>query len=405
MRRLPCAIGLYVTGMPRIMTDATEAIALRSDHEDLSERLILYGAWVDSIIEFAAGETEKTFSLTTEADSVNEGDGWLAVSVLERNSAPYVLGASSRAQVDVRDDDIPTVGLNRPVGPTNLTLSADGTTWEGEIQEGEEFTFSLNCSGVTEFSGRPDLLAVAYSRILYSNHPAFYGDEHQHYLGDLGKNHADLVSLACDRTGRSSSPGLFVGPDNGVFELELVPQEDLIPISGRPGRFQTELFAEMRREYNEARTAADAAGGRITARNIFSSGRIGDFASRFFCRDGQLRYCPSYQVGTVNKIRLEVINRDPTILIEAESTSVTEGETVTFVLRRLWADDLLALVAPLSETVVYLRAYQDGSYVTSALPSQVTFGRNETRKEIEFETVDDRAFAEDGSVTIELLAG
>ena len=393
-------VGLYVSGMPRIMTEATEAIALRSDHEDLSERLFLHGAWVDAIVEFAAGETEKAFSLTTEADSVNEGDGWLAVSVLERNSAPYAAGASIRAEVHVRDDDTPTVSLNRPVGPTNLTLSEDGTTWEGEIPEGAQFTFSLNCSGVTEFSGRPDVFAVAYSRILHSNHPAFYGDVNQNFLG---QNHADLRALGCDHSVSSSSPGLFVGPDNGVFEIELVPHGDLLPISGQPGHFHTALFAELHREYNEARTAADAVGARITARNIFSSDRIGDFVSRYYCRDDQLQYCPSYQVGTVNKIRLEVINRDPTILIEAESTSVAEGDTVRFILTRLWADDLVALAAPLSDTVVYLRAYQDGSYVTGALPSQITFGRNEVRKEIELETVDDRAFADDGSVTIELL--
>ena len=393
-------VGLYVTGMPRIMTEATEAIALRSDHEDLSQRLVLHGAWVDSIIEFAAGETEKTFSLTTEADSLNEGDGWLAVSLLERRFAPYTLGASSRAEVHVRDDDIPTVSLNRPVGPTNLRLSEDGTTWEGEISEGAQFTFSLNCAGVTEFSGRPDALAVAYSRILHSNHPAFYGDVNQNFLG---QNHADLRPIGCNHTVSSSTPELFVGPDNGVVEIELVPHTDLLPISGEPGLFHTALFAELHREYQEARTAADAAGARITARNIFSSDRIGDFDSRYNCRDYQLQYCPTYQSGTVNKIRLEVINRDPTILIEAESRSVGEGDTVRFILTRLWADDLLALATPLSDTVVYLRAYQNGSYVTSALPSQVTFGQNETRKEIELETVDDRAFSEDGSVTIELL--
>ena len=74
-------VGLYVTGLPKIMTDATETIVLTSDNEDQSKRLTINGAWVDSILEFAAGETEKTVSFTTEADSINEGDGWLAVSL------------------------------------------------------------------------------------------------------------------------------------------------------------------------------------------------------------------------------------------------------------------------------------------------------------------------------------
>ena len=85
-------VGLYVTGLPKIMTDATEAIVLTSDNEDQTQRLTINGAWVDYILEFAAGEAEKTLSLTTEADSVNEGDGWLAVSILQRTGIPYTIG-------------------------------------------------------------------------------------------------------------------------------------------------------------------------------------------------------------------------------------------------------------------------------------------------------------------------
>ena len=64
---------------------------------------------------------------------------------------------------------------------------------------------------------------------------------------------------------------------------------------------------------------------------------------------------------------------------------------------------MLDLPAPQSDTVVYLRASQDGQYITGALPTRITFGRNETRKVIELQTVDDAAFGETGSVTIELL--
>ena len=108
-------------------------------------------------------------------------------------------------------------------------------------------------------------------------------------------------------------------------------------------------------------------------------------------------------MGTVNKIRLAVINRDPTILIRAESTSITEGQTARFILERRWATDLLELPAPQSHTVVYLRTSVGGQYITGALPTQITFGQNETRKVIEFETVDDSAYTNNGSVTIDLL--
>ena len=72
-------------------------------------------------------------------------------------------------------------------------------------------------------------------------------------------------------------------------------------------------------------------------------------------------------------------------------------------LERQWAQDLLAGLAPLSTTVVSLRASQDGQYIIGALPTEITFGRNETRKVIELQTVDDRAFGDSGLVSIELL--
>ena len=44
------------------------------------------------------------------------------------------------------------MSLTQLVGPTGLTLSADGTTWEGQIVEATEFSYGSVCTGVTEFS-------------------------------------------------------------------------------------------------------------------------------------------------------------------------------------------------------------------------------------------------------------
>ena len=104
-------VGLWVGGLPKIMTDATDATALTADNVDLSQRLHIYGAWVDYILEFAAGETEKTVSFTTEADSVNEGDGWLGVTIVQRIGNPFSIGAGY-VQVHIHDDDVPTVSIS-----------------------------------------------------------------------------------------------------------------------------------------------------------------------------------------------------------------------------------------------------------------------------------------------------
>ena len=397
-------VGLYVTGLPKIMSTTTEAIVLTSDNEDQSKRLTIYGAWVDYILVFAAGETEKTVSLTTEADSVNEGDGWLAVSILQRTGAPYTVG-TARAQVRVKDDDIPTVSLAKPVGPTGLTLSSDGTTWEGSIVEGTQFTYSSTCTGVTEFSDDAGFVLnpIAMS-VQYSNHPAFYAEQDQN--DRLGYNRAGIRQLGtnCDsQTVTHSNQRFYVGPENGVLEIEIVPRSELVSVGSGSGRYRPRFFTELLRQYEAAAAEAEAANTLITKKDIFHPLAISSYSTQFTCSESDLRYCPQYDVGTVKKIRLTIINRDPTILIKAETASVMEGQPARFILERKWAADLLELTAPQSNTVVYLRASQDGQYITGALPSQVTFGRNETRKVIELQTVDDAAFGDSGSVTIELL--
>ena len=397
-------VGLYVTGLPKIMTDATETIVLTSDNEDQSKRLTINGAWVDSILEFAAGETEKTLPLTTEADSINEGDGWLGVTIAQRVANPFSIG-TGHAQVLVKDDDIPTVSLIRPVGPTGLTLSSDGTTWEGKIVEGTQFTYNSTCTGVTEFSGdaRVNLDPVSMW-VQYSNHPAFYDEQDQN--GTLGYNRAGFHHLGADCSSQTVTYNdyrFYVGPENGVLEIEIVPRSELEKQGAGPSRYRPRLFTELARQYEAAAAEAQAAGTLITKKNIFHPINLAGYNPQFGCNESDLRYCPQYRVGTVNKIRLTVTNRDPTILIKAESASVTEGQSARFILERHWATDLLELPPPQSESVVYLRASQDGQYITGALPTQITFGQNETRKVIELQTVDDSAFGDSGSVTIELL--
>ncbi len=163
------------------------------------------------------------------------------------------------------------------------------------------------------------------------------------------------------------------------------------------------IVAEYREAYRQAKAAANAAGTPITQRDIIHEHAVRPpHAILINCHD-EPRYCPQYRVGTPHKIRLTLVNRDPTILIKAESATVDEGQGARFIVERLWHDDLLRIIGSGSETVVALRAAQNGQYITGALPTEITFGRNETSKTIELATVDDAAFGENGSVTIELL--
>ena len=386
-------VGLYVGGLPKIMTDATEATVLTSEDRTVH----IYGAFVDYILEFAPGETEKTLSLTTEADNVNEGDGWLGVRIVPRLANPFSIGAGY-GQVLVKDDDVPTVSLPQPVGPTGLTLSADGTTWEGQIVETDLFTYGSVCEGVTEFSEDPGTILLPLALwVMYADHPAYYTESKQNWLG---RNYANVRGVDRDCAGAAVYGGrhLYVGPENGVLEVELLPQRELVATGSPWDDLRPKVYDEFITKYEEAAAAAEAAGTLITQKGIFHPTQLLSNHWGLHCSETEFRYCPKYVVGTVNKIRLTVTNRDPVILIKAENSQVEEGQPARFVVERRWSADLLDFT-----TVVSLRASQNGQYITGALSTEIAFGQNETRKVIEFQTVDDSAFSENGSVTIELL--
>ena len=387
-------VGLWVGGLPKIMTDATEAIALTADNADLSQRLSIHGAWVDYILEFAAGETEKTLFLTTEADNVNEGDGWLGVTIVQRAGNPFGIG-TGYAQVHIHDDDVPTVTISQVTLPTGAA-TLEGDTWVGELGEVQPLSWVVSCSGNYEYSPLPynpsvSGLPVQVENIRLANHPAFYGGG----TGwKLGRNILGYVwGGICDGQAQTSADKFrVVGPDGGVETFKLVPK-DRAP----------SIVAEYGERYRQAKAAADAAGTLVTQPDIIHPVSVRLPHTLLINCSDEPRYCGQYRVGTPHKIRLTLVNRDPTILIKAENSQVEEGQPARFVVERLWSKDLLTDTAPHSTTFVSLRAAQNGQYITGALPTEITFERNETSKIIELATVDDSAFGANGSVTIELL--
>ena len=388
-------LGLYVGGLPKIMTDATEATVLTSEDRTVH----IYGAFVDYILEFAAGETEKTLSFTTEADNVSEGDGWLGVTIVSRLANPFSIGAGY-GQVLVKDDDIPTVSISQVTLSTGAA-TLEGDTWVGDLPETQDVSWVLSCTGNYEYATRRsnpslNLMAVQMEQVKLANHPAYYAPHNQEFLGNNFLYHP--LAGRCDGAPRTSYGGYggahFVGPDGGTETFKLVPKDPAPP-----------LIAEYHEAYRLAKEAADAAGTLVTQRDIIHPSKaLGPHRLITLPCDYELPYCPQYRIGTPDKIRLNLINRDPTILIKAESTTVAEGQPARFIVERLWARDLLVAFNSSSETVVALRASQNGQYITGALPAEITFLRTETSKIIELTTVDDSAFGADGSVTIELLA-
>ena len=114
--------------------------------------------------------------------------------------------------------------------------------------EGTRFTYSSTCTGVTEFSEDASVNLDPISMwVQYSNHPAFYGEQDQQN-GRLGYNRAGVHHLGADCSSRTvtySDYRFYVGPENGVLEIEIVPRSELVKQGGGSSRYRPRLFTEL----------------------------------------------------------------------------------------------------------------------------------------------------------------
>ncbi len=336
-------VGVDITGHEKVMSAATRTLAENP------------GASPDTTVTFDAGETEVRLALTSEADNENEGDGNISISV--RNSEDYDIDGARKATVLIEDDDIPVVSL-RWVSP-QVTLRDN--VWAGSIVEGQEVEFEVVCSGGSLApDGEIFRIPLRLQRLM--NHPLH------------GYNYDTTVRYPCshqphDQFTDSLAPvrQLYVGPDNGRIEIDLFGQ--VLNLDELPG----------------------------PALSAFP-----------YCygRPDDVRFCPKFELGAVTTARIEVLNRNPTVTVEALDEEVNEGEPARFKLTRIWTSDWLQPEHLFgASTTIDFTTSSVGGYVDSPPSGQETFGPFETETVFEVPTASDGVQGDDGTVTFEILAG
>ena len=343
------SVAVQVRGHKKVMSPASRALAEKT------------GPGPDLTVVFEDGVTEVTQTLTTEADRYNEGDGEIVLLVedlLGTTELPYRIRGSESGAVLVRDDDIPEVEL-RWITPT---ARLEDDTWVGEIVEGSDIDVEVTCTGGTLSPPGVDGIDPKLRIIV----------EHEERLNHPINTHHDRRRLGirypCDQDAEvsyfESGSRRWTGPANGLILLELQPQRLSTNLTF------TECYSDM---------------------------------IPFGWKSGNIEFCPKYTLGTATKARVAVLNRNPTITVEAVSDEVTEGELARFRLTRIWNAFNLSPVGGYTTTVEFTAA-AEGDYVTDDLPAGPrTFDVPSTEIIIEVPTVDDNLIAPDGEVTLELL--
>ena len=347
-------VPVNLIGHRKIMTTATETLAYGGQ-----------SALADTLVTIDAGATEATLTLTTQADRVNEGDGEITASI--KRSPEFLIEGTGSASVLVQDDDIPEVTL-KWLSPT-LTLKDD--VWVGEIVEGTAIDYEVECSGNTlapsaanfhVFFELDDIyhLRIPSRKQELLNHPIFPAYNIDNTLRLPCSDQLSVYGLFGAH--RGSTARRYTGPDEGEILIDLLPQQLRVSDSVAEYCFLDSVYGAPR----------------------------------------DIRFCPKFTLGVHTSARITVLNRNPTITVEALADSVIEGEPARFRLKRIWNEENLDFHA----TAFGLTAAATGNYITAALPSGTrTFAAGEAEIIIEIPTENDMRPRADGSVTLELLPG
>ena len=308
-------------------------------------------------VTILAGASEASVVLTTEADTYNEGDGEITVAVVE--SPSYQTDGTSTASVLVEDDDIPEVTLAW-ISP-QMTLVDD--VWVGEIVEGQDIFYQMECSGNSLAPPGKDSDPLLLNRFI-ARHQEILNNPHVPYDVD------SQYRFPCSNEPRSDWVGpfphgdrRFTGALNGEIRVDLAPQ-------------MYELNTGLSACYLDSHPGTPE----------------------------EVRFCPKYTIGTVNSARITVLNRNPTITVEANTEDVIEGETARFTVRRHWVADLLDHGG--ADTKFDYRFESTSEYSNpSSFQALGVFRSGANVIHLNWRTTGDRVGRPDGEVTLEILPG
>ena len=367
MLSAPLSVGVSITGHRKTMSAETRT-------------LLEMNKLADKVVEFAAGEDEVILAITTEADQVNEGDGQIKVRML--SVSLFAFDGADSATLLVVDDDIPEVSL-KWISPAGMTLV--GNTLKGVMVEGSDIEFEVECTGgydapessTTGINSYPRIVGHIVETMNQQLRPGTHNrfDRDQLFRWPCADRPAPLYGQSM-RSGRDRYTSAF----NGELSLDLLPQRRELTHPDPP-YFAGGVFAGA----FHAECNTDSVGGTPSGE----------------------QFCPKYTLGAVTSARIQVLNRNPVITVEAIDDVVEEGAPARFRLTRHWASDLLLDVMDGYTTTFDFGVYAIGDYVANAPPgnSRRIFGTGETEIIIEILTDDDHMSEADGSVTLELAPG
>ena len=365
------------------------------DVDPITGSLLVSTTVTDLDVEFEAGSRTATLTRSTVDETFNDGNSRVAATI--KLGFYAIREGTRRAEVWVRDDDLPTVTVDTGV------VARVGSEVSYEPFVGEELTYTPRTLIETGFEGRvedpstwsgivlsrtgdttnallvryegfgiswsPDHVWLSWGRILVNEEVVKSGPGRSRYYGEVS------VEQALDGT-------IFISQEAGSSRGQIFP--------GDSSAFYTR-----------------------SQHGVGPLGGVAYYAIRpFYCETvpGDCGYEPQYQLGTSTVASYRVYNDAQGVRVEAAEESVTEGEDVTFTLHR-YGGRHQGLVRPIS---VKVQVTQNGEFIEGVPPQTVTFAGNpgpinvgtlpgELSKTVTISTANDDLDEADGAITLTII--
>ena len=399
-----------------ISPQTTNQIAINLNVSGSTE--FLSTALGDDTETIAAGLTTKTYTVTTDSDSIEEADGHVIVKLLRGTS--YSVGTSDRATVTIKDNDAPA---NSPA------ISLVAITSEA-IEEGEPARFKLDSSSaptsylpvyINVSSSSEFIAGIAGTRkvsIKGGERGAIFAINTVDDLTDEADGQISVTIL--DRAGYTL--GTNVIAEVNVRDNDSTPFISILSTNswaqslneGEPAIFRvysrvavsTPLIVNVLIETegnvlirgDEIRTI-EIPGGHTNKTLVIST--INDQVAGSW---GLIRATvitgTGYHVGSDFTDSVKVLDNDllPAIFIYADESSITEGQSAEF--------ELIASPLAVSNLFISIKLTGSANFVAGELTNRIiTLPRGDRSVRFDIKTIDDRDYDLPGFIRAEVLTG
>ena len=402
-------------------------------------------------VTFPAGDTSISMAVPTVDDGIVEADGAITLTIVEPIDDSYRLGRPVRASVSVRESPLSVVSVTTPVAEVT-----EGAAASFRLHRTGDLSVPLDV--FVQVSGHRKIMATSTaalvpavgtmdSRVVFTRGDATTTLDLATAADRISEGHGVLRVTLVDhptyRVGGTRSGKILVRDDDEVTVTLQVPYvtttlqgSTLVGAIPEGASISVEAVCsanvsdavvvpityEISREDRSSQAVTLLLCNQVADIGVIAVGvgngkfetalsswevigdrlriQAGDRGGEGCSAANNYLYCRRFAIGAARAVRIDIINRQPVIAVEAEDYSIKSGSVARFKIRRIWTPGSLRPAGHTTEVAYRIR--ETGGYTDIAGERTVVFAADETEKTILVPTWELAAENENGQVVVEI---